>query len=76
MAKSGGSAGIQRKLRGIDVGMVTYNNGSYTINARGGQAVLEARLALRRAGLQVVSERPLNEYRWNGWSEIVARRNG
>ena len=76
MAKSGGSAGIQRKLRGLDVGMVTYNDGAYTIHARGGQAGLEARLALHRAGLRVVSERPLNEYRFNGWREIIARRKG
>lgn len=74
MAKSGGSASVQRKLRGLDVGAVTYNKGAYTVNARGGQAGLETRLALQRAGLRVVSERPLNEYAFNGWREIIARR--
>ena len=75
MAKSGGSAGVQRKLRGIDVGMVTHENGVYTIPVSGrGTHTLNARLALGRAGLHVVNEKPINEHRFGGWRVLTARR--
>lgn len=76
MAKSGGSAGVQRKLSGIDVGMVTYSDGKYTIPVRGFIAASAARDVIRKAGLSIVSERTINEHTFNGWRELIARRKG
>lgn len=75
MAKSGGSAGVQRKLRGIGVGMVTYDRGKYTVHAKGAGAEMSASGALNRAGYNV-SIHKLSEYSLNGWYELTARKRG
>lgn len=72
MAKSSGSAGVQRKLRGLAVGAVTYNKGVYSMRVAGGSEMAVSS-ALRKAGFYA-SVKPVNEYKWKSDYIVTARR--